>query len=461
MSRTLWLDTFAGVSGDMWVAALIHAGVPLDVVVDGVAAVGVPGWKARIERVNRGAIAATRFIVEPDGSRAEPSPASGEATSYGHDHGHGHGGGHDHGHDHGGRSAYAGDARQLVGLALAAQGSPDGLAGPEHAEGVPEPEFPGQPWRPWRVIRGMLEGAALPARVKQRALATFGRLAEAEARVHGMAVEDVAFHEVGSVDSIVDVVAVCVALEWLDVERVVVTPLPMGGGTTWSAHGRIPLPAPATLEVLRGFPVRAAPWPGEHVTPTGAALVAALAEPGGLPAMRPERIGYGAGTRDPGTHANVLRAVIGQGDAGGPTEVVELRAQVDDLPGEAVPGLIVAMMAAGALDVTVSPTLMKKGRTGLRIEAVATPDTRGAVGEALLRHGGSFGYRWAPMRREVLARRHVEVQTRFGPVRIKLGERDGNVVVAAPEHDDVAARAAAAGVSVGEVFGAALAGWRG
>jgi uncharacterized protein (TIGR00299 family) protein len=305
----------------------------------------------------------------------------------------------------------------------------------------------------------MLEQARLRPRTKARALATVAVLAEAEARVHGTAVEDVAFHEVGAVDSIVDIVAACAAMECLDVDEIVASPLPMGHGQVRTAHGLLSVPVPATVEVLRGFPVVPFPYPGELVTPTGAALVAALARPGPMPAMRVELVGYGAGTRNPTTHANVVRAVLGRGDAGAAAEVVELRAQVDDLTGESVPGLLDALFAAGAVDAYVAPITMKKGRPALAITALAPVELRVPVGEALIRHGGTLGYRWSVHAREVAARRLMPVETPWGTVRVKVAERDGVVIHAAPEHEDCAALARVGGVPVAEVRGAALAAW--
>jgi hypothetical protein len=429
MGRVLYLDCFAGIAGDMTVAALVHAGAPLDDVLAEVRTLPVWGWSARVERVVRGAYAATRFVVEPSGSAAPAEPAA-DDQAHEHDHGHGH----DHGHDHGHGHAHA----------------------PDHPSADP---WAGQPARSWRSIRRMLAQAHLRPRVRDRALAAFTVLAEAEARVHGTPVDDVLFHEVGAVDSIVDIVAACAAMECLRIDAVVASPLPMGQGQVSTAHGLLPIPVPATVEVLRGFPVVPSAFRGELVTPTGAALVAALATPGPLPAMRIETVGYGAGTRDPASHANVLRVVIGEGSAGAIAEVAELRAQVDDLTGESVPGLLDALFAAGAVDAYVAPVTMKKGRPGLAITALAPVDARGAVGEALLRHAGTLGYRWSVLPREVAARRFVTVETRWGPVSVKVAEREGRVVHAAPEHEDCAALARAAGVSVAEVRGAALAAW--
>ena len=430
MSTVLYIDAFAGIAGDMTVAALLHAGAPLDDVRAELATLPLHGWRARTESVWRGAFAATRFIVEPDG--APSSGAGGPPEAGAHDHRHGHA--HDHGHEHGhsARSAHA----------------PDGLDA-----------WPGQPSRDWRTIRSMLEAAALHPRVRSRALAAFGVLAEAEARVHGLAVDAVTFHEVGAIDSIIDIVGACAAMECLDIDTIIASPLPMGHGRVHTEHGPLPIPVPAVVELLRGWSVEPSPWAGELVTPTGAALVAGLATCGPLPAMRIQAVGYGAGTRNPGDHANVLRVVIGEGASGSATTVVELRAQVDDLPGEGVPLLIEAMFAAGAIDAWVTPIVMKKGRPALLIGALTTPDRRAPVGDALLRNGGTFGYRYETLAREVLARRHVTVPTPWGTVRVKLAERGGEVFHAAPEYEDCAGVARAAGVSLARVMGAALSAW--
>ncbi len=423
-ARILYLDCFAGIAGDMTVAALVHAGAPIDDVLAEVRALPIWGWEGRVERVFRGPYAATRFIVEPTGG--SPPVAAGRSHDHSHEHSHHHGHSHVHGHAH--------DPAQ-------------------------SDAWSGQPSRSWSTIRRMLEQARLRPRVRLRALAAFRVLAEAESRVHGMAPDDVVFHEVGAVDSIVDIVAACAAMECLGIDVVVASPLPMGQGQVETAHGLLPIPVPATVEVLRGFPVVPSSFPGELVTPTGAALVAALATPGPLPAMQVEAIGYGAGTRNPPGHANVLRAVIGTGDAGAADQVVELRAQVDDLTGESVPGLLDALFAAGAVDAFVAPITMKKGRPALAITALAPIDLRVQVGNALLRHGGTLGYRFEILAREVVARRWVSVTTAWGAVRVKLGEREGEVLHAAPEHEDCAALARAAGVSVAAVRGAALAAW--
>ena len=430
-SRVLYIDAFAGIAGDMLTAALIDLGAPLDQIRDGLLALPLRGYALEAVATTRGPFAATRFIVSPveaPASALRPAaPALPEQDDgHSHSHGHGHSHSHAHRHDHG------------------------------HAHIQLDP-WPDQPHRDWREIREMIAQSALPGRVRQRALATFSRLAAAEARVHGVPVEEVAFHEVGAVDSIVDIVGACLAMELLQIDRLVSGPLPMGSGMIHTAHGATPLPAPATLQVLVGFPVVPGPPGREHVTPTGAALVAALAEPGPMPAMTVLGVGHGAGTRDPADLPNVVRVVLGaERVADSPTRVVVIEAQMDDLSGEHLPPLLEALLEAGALDAYATHTLMKKGRPGLLVSALATPPLADAVTRALLRHGSTFGARRYSTERQVLDRAHVAVETPWGSVRVKTGRLDGALVHASPEHEDVAALARSAGVPVPVVHAAAL-----
>jgi len=319
------------------------------------------------------------------------------------------------------------------------------------------------PHREHAEIAARIAAAPLPPRVRERALAVFARLAAAEGRVHGVPPERVAFHEVGAVDSIADVVGACLALEALDVDRIVVGSLPLGGGAVRTAHGLLPLPAPATLVLLEGWPVHAAPAPGEWVTPTGAALATALGDPGPLPAMRLLGVGVGAGARDGGPVPNVVRALLGeeQAEALGEDEVEVLTASVDDLPGEWLPALQRALFAAGALDVLLLQGLGKKGRPAMEITVLAPPTLAQAVGAALLAHSSSLGLRHRRERRWTLARRVDAVATPWGPVRVKVALVPGQPPRPAPEHDDCAALAREHGVPLPEVYRAALAGWSG
>lgn len=313
------------------------------------------------------------------------------------------------------------------------------------------------PHRTWRTIRAMLNAANLPVRARQRALSVFGKLAEAEATVHGTTVDEVHFHEVGAWDSIADIVGVCLALDALDIETIVSTPPPLSTGQIQSAHGVMALPAPATMKLLEGWPVRTGPAGRECTTPTGAAFLAALATPGALPSMTITATGVGAGTRNPSDLPNVLRATLGEQKSTDSIEVLE--AQMDDLTGEHLPPLIDALLACGALDAYATQILMKKGRSGLLVTALATDETADSVADAMLRHGSTFGVRRHTATRSILDRWHESAETPWGTVRIKIGALGEEVLHAAPEFEDVLQLAQSNGQPVPVVHAAALTAW--
>ncbi len=316
--------------------------------------------------------------------------------------------------------------------------------------------------RPWRAIRELLGSAGLPERARELALLAFTRLAEAEGRVHGVPPDQVEFHEVGAVDSIVDVVGSALLVAALAPARIVCLPPPSGGGTARAAHGPIPIPGPAVLEVMRGRALRPS-GPGERTTPTGAALVAAWTESAdSLPELSVQAVGYGAGTRRWEDAPNLLRAVLGatvRGQPGGGAGWV-LEANLDDLSPQLVAAALEAVLAAGAADAWIAPVTMKKGRPGHLLGAVVPEAARAAVEEALFQETSTLGVRAHRVERTVLDREVVEVATRYGPVRVKLGRRGGAVVNAAPEFEDCRVRAKEHGVAVKEVLAAALAAWR-
>lgn len=305
--------------------------------------------------------------------------------------------------------------------------------------------------RSWPDVRGIVDRAGLPPRAHARAQETFRRLAHAEARVHRRAPDEVELHEVGAVDALADVCGVALALEALDVEQVACSPLPVGRGLVSAAHGVLPLPAPATLELLCGAPLYGVDTDVELVTPTGAALVAALAEDrfGAAPSLTLAAVGYGAGTRDLADRPNLVRVLLGTEVAGGTAAArrtaVLIECTIDDLSGELVADAVAACLAAGALDAWVAPVQMKKGRPGVVLTAVGRPDREREVAEAMLRHTSTLGVRILPVRRWELEREQHTVSVDGEPVAIKVGRLDGEVVNVAPEHDDVARAAAALG----------------
>lgn len=450
---TLYVDAVGGLAGDMFVAALLDVGAPIAAVRAAVDALGLVEVGLETERVWRGPFSALRFVV-----RLPPSESGITSSTHGHDDQHGHAHGHAHAHDH------AGGNEVVAPQAASSRATESWSAVPAaNTRAVASNGGPVDAWRArsqrWSDIDALIAAAPLAPRVAIRARATFQRLAIAEARVHGIVPEEVTFHEVGAVDSIVDIVGACAALESLGVDRLVVSVLPLGTGHVLGEHGWIPLPAPATVELLRGIPIEGREIKGETVTPTGAALAAALMEPGLIPAMSVTACGVGAGTWDPASHPNVVRVVLGAENTGSTTQVDEVQAQVDTLSGEQIPPLIESLMAAGAVDAFVTPVLMKKGRPGWLVTALAPPNVRDAVAEVLLKDGHTLGVRWSRRDRVVLEREHIEVSTTFGAVRIKVGRLAGNVVHAEPEFEDCRRVAASAKRSVVEVHSAALAAW--
>ena len=309
-------------------------------------------------------------------------------------------------------------------------------------------------------VRALIDTAEMPPRARERAHAAFRLLAQAEGRVHGVPANEVTFHEVGAVDAIADVCGVAMALELLDVDEVVCSPLPLGRGTTTGAHGVMPLPAPATLELLRGAKVHGVARDGETVTPTGAALVASLAGSyGPMPSMTLGATGTGAGQRNPSMVPNVVRAVIGKrtGElAVGHASIIETN--LDDLLPELAPDAVDACFAAGALDVWTVPAGMKHGRPGFVLSAIARPRDEDAVARAMLRNTSALGVRISHAdHRSELDRTFRTVEVDGHNVRVKLGLLNGEVVNTAPEHRDCVEVARATGRTVKETWAAALA----
>jgi pyridinium-3,5-bisthiocarboxylic acid mononucleotide nickel chelatase len=303
-------------------------------------------------------------------------------------------------------------------------------------------------------IRASVEGAELPQRASSRALEAFRLLAVAEGAVHDEDPEEVTFHEVGAVDSIIDVVGSCVALELLDAASVSCGPLPMGTGVVDAAHGPLPVPGPATLEILGGSPVRWTEEPIETTTPTGAALMRSFT--GGeftdaAPPMTLRATGYGAGRARLRSAPNLLRAVVGEleGPAG---DIEVLEANVDDAPGELLGAAVERLLAAGALDAWLEPIVMKRGRGAYKACALALTGDRERLARLLMRETGTLGVRHHPVGRTVAGRRHVVVDLPYGKCRVKVGSIDGEDFVAAPEYADAARLAGETGLPLPRVF---------
>lgn len=304
-------------------------------------------------------------------------------------------------------------------------------------------------------IDAMIVGSSLADPVKETARRIFRRLAEAEAKVHGVAIDKVHFHEVGAVDSIVDIVGTAICLEYLGVERVYAAALPLGGGFIETAHGRLPVPAPATAELLQGLPVHGDLDTGERVTPTGAAIVAALATGfGRQPAMLLERIGSGAGGKDFPDCPNILRAFLGTCEPGCGTgdEVVVAETNIDDSTPEVLGYVMERLLEEGALDCFCTPVQMKKNRPGVLLSFLCRPEQLDLLGRLVLSETSAIGLRHYPAARITLERRVEERQTPFGPVRFKLVFDNGRLLRAAPEYEDCRRIAREQGIPCREVM---------
>ena len=412
MARILYLDCFSGIAGDMLLGALLDAGAPFDELQRVAGSLHLDGVSVARERVDRAGIGATRFRVA-DGA----APANG---GHKHQQHHGHDG-HEHHHHH-------------------------------HHRGLSE-------------ICAIVERAELPAAARTRAVGLFRRLAEVEAGIHGVSVEQVHLHEVGAIDSIVDITLAVAAMEWLAPDRVVVSPLNVGSGTVVCEHGELPVPAPATVELLAGAPIYASGPSAELVTPTGALLATEYADAyGPLPPMRVERIGYGAGERNPAARPNVLRALVGAADdtpaeAAVSERVVVLECEIDDMNPQLYGVLMERLSDAGAFDVFYVPIQMKKNRPGTLVTVVAPPARREALAGLLFAESTTIGVRVTETARERLDREVLTVESSIGPVRIKVARRGGAVVNAAPEFEDCARLAAERGLPVKTAQALAVRAW--
>lgn len=395
--RILYIDPIGGIAGDMLCAALLDAGLDE---MQWRSTLDQLSWNedARIVRssVIRGVFAATHVNIKPSTSAREPSLPP---TGHGHHHTHDH---HSHTHTH----------TQLNSA------GPHPTAWSEHHRGFTE-------------IASLITMSPLPDRVKKMAIQVFRVLGEAEADIHGTSLDEVHFHEVGAVDSILDIVGFCLGVHLLNVTTIKVGAIPLSTGTIHTAHGLTPLPAPATLRILRGWPSTQGHPNHEQVTPTGAAIVKALAIHSSFPSMVIESDGYGAGTRNPTAYPNIVRVCIGTEQQAGsidstPTNIIEIQANIDDMSAELLSPLMDQLLEAGALDVTLTPVLMKKGRSGHLCTILSTTDQLDSVTESLFTHSTTFGCRFTTKQRRVLKRVWDTVHTKLGTARMKIGFQ-GNV----------------------------------
>lgn len=413
--RIAYLDCFAGISGDMFLGALLDAGVDPKVLHEAVAALGLNAT-LKFEKVDRSGISSTKVHLYEGDHPAEKNHAH-------HDHPHEQTHSHDHTHTHEQEQKH------------------------NHSHG-----------RSLTVIRNLINAANLAPAVKQTATHTFELLGASEAKIHNVPIEKIHFHEVGAVDAIVDIVAASAGIHALAIDKWFSSPLNVGGGMVDGAHGRFPVPAPATADLLRGFPTYSAHIEKELVTPTGAALIRTLAPTfGPQPAMRVQHIGYGAGSRSPKDFPNVLRLSIGDTTDATHSAVAVLETAIDDLSPQILAHVTERALALGALDVMSTAVQMKKGRLGTLLTILADDAEAPALEDLLLRETSTLGVRIHHERRSCLDRTQTTVTTPYGEIRIKIGSRNHEIFNAAPEFEDCRAAAQKHNVPVKQVQQAAIA----
>jgi len=370
--KSAFLDAFSGLSGDMIAGAMLDAGDDFDELRAALASLPLDGYRLSTRRKLVSGISALKFDVEVSTSQPE---------------------------------RHLSDIREIIRRAVAFSDS-----------------------------------------VKDRAMAIFGVLAEAEAKIHQTSPEEVHFHEVGAVDSIIDIVTAAWGFERLELGEIMVSPLPAGSGFVRSQHGIIPVPAPATAELLTGFPMRMGDGASEMVTPTGAAIVRALAVPApSAIGMRVERVGYGAGTKEFADRPNLLRLMVGErtqsyertrGQIYETDELLQIEANIDDLNPQIYEHVVERLFDAGARDVTVTPTIMKKGRPAATVSVLVEPSARERVAAVLFTETSTIGLRYYPVARLKLTREIKEVETRWGRVRVKISGSGGDTLTVSPEYED-------------------------
>lgn len=445
VSRIAYLECFSGISGDMFLGALIDAGVSSQILQQTAEALGV-GARLEISQVNRSGVSATKVdvVVLPDthasqkrshdAGRTGASDRQGLSHEHSHTHKHSHDDAQGHTHDH-------------------------AMHSHEHQHG-----------RGLKEIREIIAGAQISESAIHTAIAIFEKLGAAESKIHNVPIEKIHFHEVGAVDALVDIVCAAAGAEALGVDQFVCSPLNVGGGTVECAHGTFPIPAPATVELLKGAPVYSSGIQAELVTPTGAAIVATLVkrfEP--FPALKIDGSGYGAGTRDFQGHPNVLRITVGEeiraraGSARATLEhttqtetVAVLEANLDDLSPQVFGYAMDRLLESGALDVFGMPVQMKKNRPGVVLTVLARPQDADQLAKIIFNETTTLGIRRREEQRQVLTRKWETVSTRFGEVRIKIANMNGLVSNYAPEYEDCRRIAAEKGVPLKTVMADAV-----
>jgi uncharacterized protein (TIGR00299 family) protein len=425
--KTLYLDLFSGISGDMFIGALLDLGLDFSHLSDELRKVPLHDYHLHKSRAKRAEIMGTKFDVHLG------EHAHGPEEKHGHDHTHEHEHGHAHEHEHTHEHSHSHDGSR------------------DYAE-----------------IKKLISESGISAWAMEKSIAVFDRIAIAEGKIHDDPPDKVHFHEVGAVDSIIDIVGACIGLEYLGNPRVLASRPVEGTGWINCAHGRFPIPAPATLEILaaRGVPLTQCDEPNELITPTGAALLAEFVEEfGPMQNLAAEKIGFGVGSRDNKTRPNVLRAILGQVSSDTSqndweTDVIEvLETNLDDINPEILGRFIEIALAAGALDVSYAPLQMKKNRPGFLLTLLCASAQADAFSQLILKETSAFGVRRHTAERRKLRREFLTVETPFGDVTIKIGKLNGKVVQAAPEFESCKKLSEKNNIPLKQVYEAAMTAW--
>jgi uncharacterized protein (TIGR00299 family) protein len=453
--KICYLDCASGISGDMTLGALVDAGAPLAQIQAGIASLGLTDCRLQLLEVKKKGFRAAQLVVHSSelgtAHEANHQHEPADAVHEHHDHPHAHDHDHDHEHDdehHHDHTHHHSDLAPKPQHEHDHQHTP-GDAAHAHAHDHGH--------RHLSDIVKMIDASQLMPRQKELAKRIFTRLGEAEAKVHGISLEKVHFHEVGAVDSIADIVGTAIALDLLGIERVECSPVPTGTGFVEIAHGRCSIPAPATGELLKNVPIVPSSVLAELTTPTGAAIVAALAQRfGPPPAMKIDAIGYGAGQRDLAEQANLLRVLIGESEAEANVEqLVQLETNLDDTPGEHVGYALEQLLAAGALDAWTTAIGMKKNRPGVLLSVLCAPGDVDKLETILLRETTTLGVRRISVARRALPRKLSHIHSRFGKIDGKIATLPDGTRRFSPEYENCRAIALAQQVSLSEVYKAA------
>ena len=441
MNKIAYFDCPTGIAGDMCIGALVHAGVPLDYLIEKLNLLGISTeYQLRTELVHRNTQQATKFYVDlaadlwlkPKNSATELDPSETESPTFDARHHHHHGEEHSHSH-----------------------GEADAEISHTHHRNLPQ-------------IEQIIVSAKLPPRVEAWSLTVFGKLAEAEGAVHGIPASEVHFHEVGATDAIIDIVGTCLGLDWLDIQELYFSAMPTGGGTVKAAHGKLAVPTPAVMRLweTHRVPVYSNGIDRELCTPTGTAIACTLATGfGPPPPMQIQAIGLGAGSRNLAI-PNILRLWIGEKSFAGKENLTNdreaicvLETQIDDLSPQAIGYVFDALFAAGALDVFTAPIVMKKSRLGVLLTAICHPEFQDACEAVIFRETTTLGIRRSTQERTILHREIHKVQTEYGEVQIKVAKSGQMITNVQPEYEDCASIARVKNISWREVHRLALQSW--